>query len=219
MDRVLKIINILLLSIVGMLLLTGVMVLFQGSKLDLGKAADWWAALSAIGTLGTFYVAWIVYRKVPDWLAPKLTDRKFKFADEIIDEFCALQQQALCLYIDMWIFLELDKNDSDTFTTNSKSVVDKSKQHMTNTLMLKEKIKMMSLWDLCPHDMDEFKNLLKYHTEMFDNLHSAHSFKLSKNNPTPDEVSNFQLLLKDSYLKIIKSHSIFKRPYNELFAK
>lgn len=218
MDRVLKVVNILLMVIVGMLLLTGVMVIVQGSKVDF-KAADWWAALSAVATVGTFYVAWIVYRKVPDWLAPKLTDRKFKFADEIIDEFCALQQQALCLYIDMWVFLELDKNDSDTFTANSKSVVDKSKQHMTNTLMLKEKIKMMSLWDLCPHDMEEFKNLLKYHTEMFDSLHSAHSFKLSKNNPTPDEVSNFQLLLKGSYLKIIKSHSIFKRPYNELFAK
>lgn len=219
MDRVLKVVNILLMVIVGMLLLTCVMALIQGSKIDLGKVADWWAGLSAIGTLGTFYVAWLVYRKVPDWLAPKLTDRKFKFADEIIDEFCALQQQALCLYIDMWVFLESDKSDSNTFTENSKSIVDKSKQHMTNTLMLKEKIKMMSLWDLCPHDMNEFNNLLKHHSELFDCLHSAHNFKLSNNNPPSDEVSNIQISLKDSYLKIIKSHSIFKKPYNELFEK
>lgn len=40
MDRVLKFINILLLSIVGMLLLIAVMILVQGSKLELGKAAD-----------------------------------------------------------------------------------------------------------------------------------------------------------------------------------
>lgn len=86
MDRVLKIINILLLSIVGMLLLTGVMVLVQGSKVDLGKIADWAAVLSASATAGTFYVAWLAYRKVPDWLGQKKNEDIYSLAKKLVIE-------------------------------------------------------------------------------------------------------------------------------------
>lgn len=83
MDRILKIINILLLSIVGMLLLVGVMVLVQGSKIDLGKAADWWAGLSAIATVGTFGVAFAAYKKAPDWLGQKKHEDAYNIAKNL----------------------------------------------------------------------------------------------------------------------------------------
>ncbi|MBJ8975305.1 hypothetical protein I5438_01710 [Citrobacter freundii] len=84
MARVLNVINILLLSIVGMLFLTGVMVLVQGSKVDLGKAADWWAALSAVATVGTFTVALIALKKAPDWFKQKIVEDGYSLANEII---------------------------------------------------------------------------------------------------------------------------------------
>ena len=80
MDRVLKVINILLLSIVGMLLLTGVMVLVQGSKVDF-KAADWWAALSAVATVGTLAVALLAYNK---WIDNKNRERAYEIVDDLI---------------------------------------------------------------------------------------------------------------------------------------
>lgn len=81
MERVLNIINILLLSIVGMLLLTGVMVLVQGSKVDLGKAADWWAGLSAVATVGTLAVALLAYNK---WIDNKNRERAYEIVDDLI---------------------------------------------------------------------------------------------------------------------------------------
>lgn len=83
MDRVLKIINILLLSIVGMLLLTGVIVFVHGSKVDF-KAADLWAALSAVATVGTFGVAFAAYKKAPDWFNQKIVEDGYIIANEII---------------------------------------------------------------------------------------------------------------------------------------
>lgn len=81
MERVLKFINILLLSIVGMLLLIAVMILVQGSKLELGKAADWWAALTAIGTVATFSVALLAYNK---WIENKNRERAYEIVDDLI---------------------------------------------------------------------------------------------------------------------------------------
>jgi hypothetical protein len=81
MDRVLKIINLLLLSIVGVLLLIGVMVLVQGSKVDLGKAADWWAGLTAVGTVATFSVALLAYNK---WIDNKNRERAYEIVDDLI---------------------------------------------------------------------------------------------------------------------------------------
>ncbi|HED6253326.1 TPA: hypothetical protein R5X33_001946 [Enterobacter cloacae] len=81
MDRVLKIINLLLLSIVGMLLLIGVMVIVQGSKVDLGKVADWWAGLTAIGTVATFVVALVAYNK---WIDNKNRERAYEIVDDLI---------------------------------------------------------------------------------------------------------------------------------------
>ncbi|HCI4238181.1 TPA: hypothetical protein NO558_004215, partial [Klebsiella pneumoniae] len=81
MDRVLKIINLLLLIIVGILLLIGVMVLIQGSKVDLGKAADWWAALTAVGTVATFAVALLAYNK---WIENKNRERAYEIVDDLI---------------------------------------------------------------------------------------------------------------------------------------
>lgn len=84
MDRVLKIINILLLGIVGILLLIGVIVLVQGSKVDLGKVADWWAGLSAIATVGTFLVALAAFKKAPDWFNQKIVEDGYVIANDII---------------------------------------------------------------------------------------------------------------------------------------
>jgi len=76
-----------------MLLLTGVMVLVQGSKLDLGKAADWWAGLSAVATVGTFAVAYAAYRKAPDWLGQKKHEDAYTIAKSLfLEDFFELKK-------------------------------------------------------------------------------------------------------------------------------
>lgn len=75
-----------------MLLLIGVMVLAQGSKVDI-KAADWWAALSAVATAGTFAVALIALNKAPDWLGQKKHEDAYNIAKNLfLDEFFELKK-------------------------------------------------------------------------------------------------------------------------------
>lgn len=114
MDRVLKIINILLLSIVGMLLLTGVMVLVQGNKVDF-KAADLWAALSAVATVGTFVVALIALRKAPDWLGQKKHEDGYNIAKNLfLNDFFELNKTVLhsCSLAEI-LYFEIDQISDD----------------------------------------------------------------------------------------------------------
>lgn len=100
MDRVLKVVNILLMVIVGMLLLTGVMVIVQGSKVDF-KAADWWAALSAVATVGTFAVALIALKKAPDWIKQKRNDTGFNHVLLLMSEYDELEHDIQRLYFNI----------------------------------------------------------------------------------------------------------------------
>ncbi len=101
MDRVLKVINILLLVIVGMLLLTCVMALIQGSKVDLGKVADWWAGLSALATVGTFAVALIALKKAPNWFKQKSNETGFNHILLLMSEYDNIEHEIQRLYYDI----------------------------------------------------------------------------------------------------------------------
>jgi len=119
MDRVLKVINILLLVIVGMLLLTCVMALIQGSKVDLGKVADWWAGLSALATVGTFAVAYTVYKKAPNWLGQKKDEDVYILVKKlVIEDYYA----ALKFYQKSIIGLTVAQNNVLTNTYTNKNL-------------------------------------------------------------------------------------------------
>ncbi|TDX13020.1 hypothetical protein EDF88_4301 [Buttiauxella sp. BIGb0552] len=101
MDKVLKVINILLLSIVGMLLLIGVMMLVQGSRIDLGKVADWWAGLSAVATAGTFAIALIALKKAPNWFKQKRNETGFNHTLSLMSEYDEVEHDIQRLFFDI----------------------------------------------------------------------------------------------------------------------
>lgn len=59
---------------------------FQG--FEWGSVTDWVSALCNIAMASAAVYA---ASNAKNWLSPKLNDRKFNFADEVIDLFCKLQ--------------------------------------------------------------------------------------------------------------------------------
>lgn len=84
MERIMKVINIMLMVIVGMLLLISVMIFLQVSQSDLSKIKDWWAPLNAVATAGTFVVALIALLKAPNWFNQKTNEEGYSIANQII---------------------------------------------------------------------------------------------------------------------------------------
>ena len=140
MDRLLKIINILLLSIVGMLLLIGVMVLVQGSKVDLGKIADWWAGLSAVATVGTFAVAVIVLRKAPNWFKQKRNETGFNHVISLMLEYDGIEQKIQRLYFDVASIRRNDPN-FDSLWNEIRTVV-------YTIIVLRSKLQSCKRWNI-----------------------------------------------------------------------
>lgn len=215
MDRVLKIINILLLSIVGMLLLTGVIVFVHGSKVDF-KAADLWAALSAVATVGTFAVAWFAFKSVPDWLAPKLKDKQFKFADELIEDFCTLQHYQLELLTKFLTYINNVNFTDIQFKKVTIEAEDELNKYIGMIIHLKAKMGRMELWGLKPKNMTIFVELIDSHHKLFKNFMNTHESKRSdpKNNLLND-IENLLTINKT----INENHGLIIKPYNELFEK
>lgn len=66
--------------------------------MDWGNGSDLIsAACNAVMAVVAVYAA----ANAKDWLSPKLNERKFKFADELIDQFCKLQQESFYLHSDV----------------------------------------------------------------------------------------------------------------------
>lgn len=59
--------------------------------MDWGNGSD---LISAACNAVMAGVAVYAVANAKDWLSPKLNERKFKFADELIDQFCRLQQES-----------------------------------------------------------------------------------------------------------------------------
>lgn len=83
---------ILLIIVIALLIiacLLGIKILFSDSKgFAWGSVSDWFTAisslLSAAGTLGTLYVAYLAYKKVPEWMAQKHYDIAYGIIEKSI---------------------------------------------------------------------------------------------------------------------------------------
>lgn len=76
------IITVIMLLIVAILVL--IKVLFTDMKgFEWGSVSDWF---STAGTLGTLLIAWMAYRKAPEWISQKKHDSAFDIAKKIIIE-------------------------------------------------------------------------------------------------------------------------------------
>ncbi|MHA1025506.1 hypothetical protein [Enterobacter ludwigii] len=226
MDRVLNFINILLLCIVGMLLLIGVMVLVQGSKVDLGKIADWAAVLSASATAGTFGVAFAAYKKAPDWLGQKKHEDAYIIAKNLfINDFFELKRtviQSITVAETLSTDMDIISDDIDDVLTmencnSNLNIFQNAGVTPASMLTNLEKLKILG-WEFTIESDTKFASL----NSSFSELRKKHSLlwvslKLmigKERRKTDEEIQEF-ITKNFEQLKIAKAE--FEEDYNEFF--
>ncbi|GEM_PF-2720928 len=226
MDRVLKVINILLLSIVGMLLLTGVMVLVQGSKVELGKAADWWAGLSAVATTGTFVVAFIALKKAPDWLGQKKHEDGYNIAKNFfMNDLHELKNNVYnSVYTADILVFEINNisNNLEDFVSlaNCESNLEYFRKLSISPFSMKinlDKLKILG-WYFTDDSNVKFKTLTSSYFEI-QKRHNRLWGYLKSIVGKPKRISNEQItaLVTDMIERIKTAEKKFERDYNEFF--
>lgn len=206
-------------SIVGMLLLTCVLILVQGSKVELGEYADWATVLSAVATAGVFVVTLLAFKAVPDWLAPKLKDRQFAFADELIEGFCTLQQEALHLFDNSSRFLNSPPIQDVNLSNQLIRLDTQIEKYIKNIILLSAKMERMILWGLKPKNSQDFQNLIKYHERMYAGFIASRDLKISHASKQIDGLLETNTNMQTIYRNLVEAHKVIIKPYDELFEK
>ncbi|HEI9791851.1 hypothetical protein [Serratia marcescens] len=182
--------------------------------MELGSLTDWISAGANILMAGAaVYAAF----NAKDWLSPKLNERKFKFADEIIDSFCRLQQEAFYLYAEVKNIINTDpdiQGDTVSFAKRWSNLHDRESTYRKNTISLRNEMERMELWGLKPKNTDDFEIILSEHLKLAYAIEAALSIGsnetcLRLNNSFENDIklSKQYSVLRASHNKIIKHYS------------
>jgi len=90
------------------------------------------------------YAAW----NAKDWLSPKINAKKFKFADELIDLFCKIQEEDFYLHSETKSIINSDpdvQGDVDKFRKIWNQIKDQNYTYRKNTINLRTTMERMAL--------------------------------------------------------------------------
>ncbi|MDM3239334.1 hypothetical protein [Citrobacter sp. Cf081] len=138
--------NFLLIIIVAVLLiiaiLVGVRILFHGSKgYEWVTVAGTW--ISALGTLGTLWVAYKAFKAAPHWFETKNNEVGFNHVSAIMAESDEISSGLIRLYFDI-----LAVGDCPD---NKEQIKLKVESYVYKTLTLKRKLNSCKRWKITPH--------------------------------------------------------------------
>ncbi|EFM0046467.1 hypothetical protein DQ91_003239 [Escherichia coli] len=185
--------------------------------MEFGNISD---CLSAASNLIMAIVAVYVAYKAKDWLSPKLNDRKFRFADELIDQFCKIQYEAKVLHREVSLLINTDPDEQGDFETiikNWSSISQRERTYRKNVIILRTTLKRMKLWGLKAINIDDFLKIIKSHLDfslIVDEVLSAgtqEEYKQLQNSFKYDKQIN------EAYKNIKVSHDRIMKHYTELF--
>ncbi len=204
---------IVLLTLV-VLLLINILYYSTDKKMELGSLTDWISAGA-----NTFMAGAAVYAafNAKDWLSPKLNDRKVTFADEIIDGFCRLQQEASYLNSDVKNIINTDpdiQGDKTNFAKRWEKLRDRKSIYRKNIIFLRSDMARMELWGLKPKNKNEFDAIISAHLNLSYTIENALSIgaydtksRMSNSFEYDGELSKKHKIVRASHNKIIKHYS------------
>lgn len=185
-----------------------------GKQMELGSLTDWISAGA-----NTFMAGAAVYAafNAKDWLSPKLNDRKVTFADEIIDGFCRLQQEASYLNSDVKNIINTDpdiQGDKTNFAKRWEKLRDRKSIYRKNIISLRSDMARMELWGLKPKNKNEFDAIISAHLNLSYTIENALSIgaydtksRMSNSFEYDGELSKKHKIVRASHNKIIKHYS------------
>lgn len=193
------------------------MVLLQGNIMEFGSISDWFsAACNGVMAIVAVYAA----RNAKDWLSPKLNERKFKFADELIEQFCRLQQEAFYLFNDTKNLINTDpdeQDDSENFRKRWNTITEREICYRKNTISLRTVLERMELWGLKAINNDDFIKII--------DSHLALSYKIGETLAIGADETRFRLQnsfeydrqISEKYKTVRASHNNIMKHYSKLF--
>jgi hypothetical protein len=203
---------------VSALCIVGTLVLLKAVFNDGGKMlTDWISAFSnALMAGAAVYAA----SKAKDWLSPKLNERKFKFADELIDYFCKLQEEALYLLNDTKQTINTDpdlQGDDKAFSIHWNAVYKRSIEYRKNAINLQTTMKRMDLWGLEPKNKEEFTEIIDAHLTLSYTIADALSVGADEKRFRMQNSFEYDRQLSEKYKTVRASHNKIIKHYSKLF--
>lgn len=178
---------------------------------------DWISAFSnALMAGAAVYAA----SKAKDWLSPKLNERKFKFADELIDYFCKLQEEAFYLHSDAKQIINTDpdiQGDDKAFSVHWNAISKRDIEYRKNTINLRTTLERMELWGLEPKNKEEFKAIIDSHLTLSFTIENALSVGADEKRFRMQNSFEYDHQISEKYKSVRASHNKIMKHYSKLF--
>lgn len=184
--------------------------------MEWGSVSDWFsAAFNAVMAGVAVYAA----KNAKDWLSPKLNERKFKFADELIDNFCKLQQEAFYLHVDVMeiLFTAPDDQRDISFQKECEDLYNRQMTYRKSILSLQNEIRRMNLWGLQAKNPTEFSDIIQSHFTLCYSIESSLITGFDEGKFKIKDKHDLNMLVGSNYLKLEHSHYNIIKHYNQLF--
>lgn len=185
--------------------------------MEIGNFSD---IVSALCNVAMACAAVYAAKNAKDWLSPKLNEKKFKFADELIDHFCKLQQEALYLHSDAKEIINTDpefQGHPDQFMRLWNGILEKDNVYRKNTINLRTAMERMDLWGLKAKNKDEFINIIDAHLTLSYTIENAVSIGASETRFRLQNSFEYDKQISDKYKIVRGSHNKIMKHYSELF--
>jgi hypothetical protein len=210
--------NKILIGSVSALCIIGTLTLLKAVFNDGGKMlTDWISAISnALMAGAAVYAA----SKAKDWLSPKLNERKFKFADELIDNFCKLQEEALYLHSDAKQTINTDpdlQGDDEAFSIHWNAVYKRGIEYRKNAINLRTTLERMELWGLEPKNKEEFQAIIDSHLTLSFTIDNALSIGADEKRFRMQNSFEYDRQISEKYKSVRASHNKIMKHYSKLF--
>lgn len=210
--------NKILIGSVSALCIVCTLVMLKVLFNDGGKMiTDWISAFSnALMAGAAVYAA----SKAKDWLSPKLNERKFKFADELIDYFCKLQEEAFYLHSDAKQIINTDpdiQGDDKAFSVHWNAISKRDIEYRKNTINLRTTLERMELWGLEPKNKEEFKAIIDSHLTLSFTIENALSVGADEKRFRMQNSFEYDHQISEKYKSVRAFHNKIMKHYSKLF--
>lgn len=210
--------NKILIGSVSALCIIGTLVLLKAVFSDGGKMlTDWISALSnALMAGAAVYAA----SKAKDWLSPKLNERKFKFADELVDHFCKLQEEAFYLHSDAKQTINTDpdlQGDDKVFGIDWNAISTRESEYRRHIINLRTTLERMELWGLVPKNKEEFKAIIDSHLTLSYTIADALTIGADEKRFRMQNSFEYDRQISEKYKSVRASHNKIIKHYSKLF--
>lgn len=210
--------NKILIVSVSALCIIGTLTLLKAVFNDGGKMlTDWISAISNSLMAGAAVYA---ASKAKDWLSPKLNERKFKFADELIDYFCKLQEEAFYLHSDAKQIINTDpdiQGDDKAFSVHWNGISKRGIEYRKNTINLRTTLERMELWGLESKNKEDFKAIIDSHLTLSYTIEDALSLGAHEKRLRMHNSFEYDRQISEKYKSVRASHNKIMKHYSKLF--